>query len=84
MMRAWPSRYFVSPKSLCFYLAHPFLFKSRVNNSFTQPPPRELMLELAAERNAQPLDPVPKKFGVLLPAEEFCLTNPIFELDLKK
>jgi hypothetical protein len=39
------------------------------------------MLELAAERNAQPLDVVPKKFGVLLPEEQFCVTNPNFTLD---
>ena len=58
--------------------------QSRVNNSFTQPPPRELMLELAAERNAQPLDVVPKKFGVLLPDEAFCLTNANYVLEPKK
>ncbi len=37
--------------------------QSRVNNSFTQPPPRELMLELAADRNNQPLSIVPKRYG---------------------
>lgn len=55
--------------------------QSRVNNSFTQPPPRELMLELAAERNSQPLEVVPKKFGVLLPEDSFCLTNANFDVD---
>lgn len=40
--------------------------QSRVNCSFTQPPPRELMLELAAERNAQPLDVVPKSVALVV------------------
>ena len=42
------------------------------------------MLELAAERNAQPLDVVPKKFGVLLPDEAYCLTNSNYELNVKR
>jgi transcription initiation factor TFIID subunit 9B len=58
--------------------------QSRVNSSFTQPPPRELMLELAKERNAQPLDVVPRQFGVLLPPDELALTRPVFQLDLGK
>jgi len=54
--------------------------QSRVNNSFTQPPPRELMLELAADRNSQPLNPVPKRFGVLLPPESMVLGNANYQL----
>lgn len=57
--------------------------QSRVNNSFTQPPPRELMLELAADRNNQPLHVVPKRYGVLLPPEQLCLLNPNYQLGKK-
>ena len=55
--------------------------QSRVNNSFTQPPPRELMLELASERNSQPLDVVPKKFGVLLPPESQQVAGQNYQID---
>jgi len=44
--------------------------QSRVNFSFTQPPPRELLLELAQKKNNLPLPIIPDKLGVLLPEDE--------------
>ncbi len=50
--------------------------QSRVSSEFTGPPPRELMAEMAAERNQEPLPIIPEKFGLRLPAERYCLTQP--------
>ena len=40
------------------------------------------MLDLAKARNEQPLEVVPRQFGVLLPPEELALTKPVFQMDL--
>lgn len=48
---------------------------SRVNHSFRGPPPKEFLLELAAERNRKPLPPVHQQFGLRLPPEKYCLTG---------
>eukprot|EP00002_Diphylleia_rotans_P012750 TRINITY_DN2491_c0_g1_i2.p1 TRINITY_DN2491_c0_g1~~TRINITY_DN2491_c0_g1_i2.p1 ORF type:complete len:168 (+),score=41.05 TRINITY_DN2491_c0_g1_i2:51-554(+) len=56
----------------------------RVNTSFTQPPPREVILEIAQQKNSQPLPPIPQKFGIRLPPEQHCLTQPNYQLDTKK
>jgi len=57
---------------------------SRINYSFTQPPPRELLLELAKDKNSQPLPVIPNKLGVLLPPDQYCLTSQTYQLDAKK
>eukprot|EP01112_Ceratiomyxa_fruticulosa_P011966 TRINITY_DN3297_c0_g1_i1.p1 TRINITY_DN3297_c0_g1~~TRINITY_DN3297_c0_g1_i1.p1 ORF type:complete len:222 (+),score=73.39 TRINITY_DN3297_c0_g1_i1:266-931(+) len=57
--------------------------QSRVNYSFTQPPPRELLLQLAASKNNLNLPPIPTKFGVHLPPEEYCLIAPNYQIDPK-
>jgi hypothetical protein len=48
--------------------------QSKVNFSFTAPPPREFMMELASKRNAAPLPAIPPKLGVRLPLERYCLS----------
>lgn len=58
--------------------------QSRLSQSFTQPPPREVMLDLARRKNAIPLPIVPERPGVFLPPEEFCLLKPNFQLEPKK
>ncbi|KAI5956477.1 TAF9 [Candida jiufengensis] len=47
---------------------------ARSNYQFKPVPPKELMLELAQERNSKPLPPVIPKWGLNLPPEKYCLT----------
>jgi len=54
--------------------------QSRVNQSFTQPPSREVLLELAHKKNSIPLPLLPKS-GVHLPPEAYCLTASNFQLE---
>ncbi|KAG0175704.1 Transcription initiation factor TFIID subunit 9B [Apophysomyces sp. BC1034] len=49
--------------------------QGRVNHSFTTPPPKEFLLELAQEKNKAPLPLIPEKYGIRLPAEKYCLTG---------
>ncbi|KAJ3363165.1 Transcription initiation factor TFIID subunit 9B [Allomyces javanicus] len=49
--------------------------QSRVNHSFTAPPPKDFLLELAAKKNEQPLPLVGEKYGLRLPPQQFTLTN---------
>ncbi|KAI9310751.1 transcription initiation factor IID, 31kD subunit-domain-containing protein [Dichotomocladium elegans] len=54
--------------------------QGRVNHSFTHPPPKELLLELAEEKNKIPLPLIPEKYGIRLPAEKHCLTGINFSI----
>ncbi|SHO76529.1 Similar to S.cerevisiae protein TAF9 (Subunit (17 kDa) of TFIID and SAGA complexes) [Malassezia sympodialis ATCC 42132] len=54
--------------------------QSRVNYSFTQPPPKEMLLSLATSLNSVPLPPVSNRSGIRLPPPEFCLTNVNFAI----
>ncbi|CUM53028.1 unnamed protein product [Debaryomyces tyrocola] len=47
---------------------------ARTNYQFKPTPPKELLLELAHERNSKPLPPVIPKWGLNLPPEKYCLT----------
>lgn len=47
---------------------------AKTNYQFKPTPPKELMLELAHERNSKPLPPVIPKWGLNLPPEKYCLT----------
>ncbi|RLV89958.1 Transcription initiation factor TFIID subunit 9 [Spathaspora sp. JA1] len=47
---------------------------ARSNYQFKPTPPKELLLELAQERNSRPLPPVIPKWGLNLPPEKYCLT----------
>ncbi|KAF7727624.1 Transcription initiation factor TFIID subunit 9B [Apophysomyces ossiformis] len=49
--------------------------QGRVNHSFTTPPPKEFLLELAQEKNKAPLPLIPEKYGIRLPPEKYCLTG---------
>eukprot|EP01118_Nematostelium_gracile_P000112 TRINITY_DN10101_c0_g1_i1.p1 TRINITY_DN10101_c0_g1~~TRINITY_DN10101_c0_g1_i1.p1 ORF type:complete len:185 (-),score=47.94 TRINITY_DN10101_c0_g1_i1:186-740(-) len=58
--------------------------QAKVNFAFTQPPPREVLLELAQSKNSTPLpliqDKQDKYGGVLLPPDEYCLTSPNYQM----
>lgn len=47
---------------------------SRVNYQFKPAPPKELLLELAQEKNRKPLPAVQEQWGLRLPPEKYCLT----------
>lgn len=47
---------------------------ARTNYQFKPVPPKELLLELAEERNLKPLPPVIPRWGLNLPPERYCLT----------
>lgn len=49
-------------------------------SSFTAPPSREVLADLARERNAIPLSVVPDRAGVLLPPERYCLSKPNYQV----
>ncbi|WFD07536.1 Transcription initiation factor TFIID subunit 9 [Malassezia vespertilionis] len=54
--------------------------QSRVNYSFSQPPPKEMILSLASSLNSVPLPPVSNRHGIRLPPPEHCLTNVNFSI----
>ncbi|KAK9476788.1 transcription initiation factor IID, 31kD subunit-domain-containing protein [Lipomyces japonicus] len=54
---------------------------ARVNYQFKPAPPKELLLELAQERNRKPLPPVPQTYGIRLPPEKYCLTAKDWDID---
>lgn len=49
--------------------------QSRVNFSFTQPPPREVLMELTKARNSVPLPPINLKPGIPLPPDSETLVH---------
>jgi transcription initiation factor TFIID subunit 9B len=49
--------------------------QGRVNYSFSVPPPKEFLVELAHQKNKQPLPPVYEKYGIHLPKPKYCLTE---------
>ncbi|KAG7584594.1 Histone-fold [Arabidopsis suecica] len=58
--------------------------QSKVNFSFSQPPPREVLLELAASRNKIPLLKSIAGPGVPLPPEQDTLLSPNYQLVIPK
>ncbi|KAJ2744368.1 Transcription initiation factor TFIID subunit 9 [Coemansia sp. BCRC 34301] len=54
--------------------------QGRVSYSFTSPPDKEFLLELAEERNKHPLPLIPEKYGVRLPPEKHTLTGINFHI----
>ncbi|KAG2328130.1 hypothetical protein Bca52824_010858 [Brassica carinata] len=57
---------------------------SKVNFTFPQPPPREVLLELAARRNKIPLPKLTAGLGVPLPPEHDTLLSPNYQLVIPK
>ncbi|CAL1376426.1 unnamed protein product [Linum trigynum] len=58
--------------------------QSKVNFSFSQPPPREVLLELARNRNKIPLPKTAPGPGVPLPPEQDTLISPNYQLAFPK
>ncbi|XP_003390025.1 PREDICTED: transcription initiation factor TFIID subunit 9B-like [Amphimedon queenslandica] len=58
--------------------------QNRLDHSFTAPPPREFLIEVARQKNATPLPLIPEKFGPRLPPERYCLTAQNYKLKHKK
>ncbi|KAL1559176.1 Transcription initiation factor TFIID subunit 9 [Salvia divinorum] len=58
--------------------------QSKVNFSFSQPPPREVLLELARSRNKVPLPKSIAGLGIPLPPEQDTLINPNYQLAIPK
>ena len=47
----------------------------RLDHSFTSPPPREFLLEIARKKNSQPLPVISDRSGLRLPPDRYCLTS---------
>ncbi|CAK7356519.1 unnamed protein product [Dovyalis caffra] len=58
--------------------------QSKVNFSFSQPPPREVLLELARNRNKIPLPKSIAGLGISLPPEQDTLISPNYQLAIPK
>ncbi|CAI9114417.1 OLC1v1015135C1 [Oldenlandia corymbosa var. corymbosa] len=58
--------------------------QSKVNFSFSQPPPREVLLELARSRNKIPLPKTINPTGIPLPPEQDTLISPNYQFALRK
>jgi len=53
---------------------------SKMDNAFTTPPPRELVLELARSKNSQPLPLIKQGIGLRLPPDRFCFLSPNYRV----
>ncbi|CAG0901899.1 unnamed protein product [Cyprideis torosa] len=51
----------------------------QLDRGFTSPPPRDVLMEMARTRNAEPLPQVKPHAGPRLPPERFCLLAPTFK-----
>ncbi|GLT63824.1 hypothetical protein SLA2020_363580 [Shorea laevis] len=58
--------------------------QSKVNFSFSQPPPREVLLELARNRNKIPLPKTIAGPGIPLPPEQDTLISPNYQLAIPR
>ncbi|XP_010253134.1 PREDICTED: transcription initiation factor TFIID subunit 9 [Nelumbo nucifera] len=58
--------------------------QTKVNFSFSQPPPREVLLELARNRNKIPLPKSISGPGIPLPPEQDTLISPNYQLAIPK
>ncbi|KAK9464842.1 hypothetical protein V1512DRAFT_267309 [Lipomyces arxii] len=54
---------------------------AKVNYQFKPAPPKELLLELAQERNRRPLPVISDVYGIRLPPEKYCLTAKDWDVD---
>lgn len=54
----------------------------KLDHSYTTPPSREFLMEIAREKNVTPLPLINERYGLRLPPERFCLTAS--NLQLKK
>lgn len=57
--------------------------QGKLSSTFTSPPSKDFLLELAEKKNSIPLPQIPEKFGLRLPAERLTITAPQVKI-LKK
>uniref|UniRef100_A0A915IH75 Uncharacterized protein n=2 Tax=Romanomermis culicivorax TaxID=13658 RepID=A0A915IH75_ROMCU len=51
-----------------------------MDNSFCEPPPKEMLMEMAKEKNCQALPALKKSAGLTLPPDRFALLLPNYRL----
>lgn len=56
----------------------------KMDHSFTMPPPRDLLMGIAREKNSQPLPLVKPYCGPRLPPDRYCLSQPNYKLKTLK
>lgn len=56
----------------------------QVDRSFANPPPRDLLLEIARQKNNQPLPPIKSHNGPRLPADRYSLVACNYKLKSAK
>jgi transcription initiation factor TFIID subunit 9B len=54
--------------------------QAKVNYSFTPPPQKEFLLELADEVNKEPLPELSEQYGLRLPKDDYRLTQSNFQI----
>ncbi|PVD34379.1 hypothetical protein C0Q70_05651 [Pomacea canaliculata] len=58
--------------------------QSRTDHSFTNPPPRDLLLDICRQKNSQPLSAIKPYSSPRLPPDRYCLTAPNYRLKTAK
>ncbi|XP_005110099.1 transcription initiation factor TFIID subunit 9 isoform X2 [Aplysia californica] len=56
----------------------------KMDHSFTTPPPKDLLMEIARQKNSQPLPLVKPYCGPRLPPDRYCLSAPNYRLKTMK
>ncbi|KAJ8031128.1 Transcription initiation factor TFIID subunit 9 [Holothuria leucospilota] len=54
--------------------------QTRLDKSFTIPPPRDFLLDIAKHKNNLPLPAIKPQNGVRLPPDRYCLTSTNYRL----
>ncbi|KAL7302311.1 hypothetical protein TKK_0004974 [Trichogramma kaykai] len=54
--------------------------KMQMEKSFTNPPPREVLMDVAKVKNVEPLPPVKPSYGLRLPPDRYCLNGTNYKL----
>ncbi|EDO46061.1 predicted protein [Nematostella vectensis] len=58
--------------------------QSRLDHSYTNPPPRDFLIEIARQKNRTPLPQLQPKSGLRLPPDRYCLTGTNYKLKAQK
>ncbi|KAL9963589.1 hypothetical protein ACROYT_G027112 [Oculina patagonica] len=56
----------------------------RLDHSYTNPPPREFLIEIARQKNRHPLPQIQTKSGLRLPPDRYCLTSTNYKVKTQK
>ncbi|XP_031552788.1 transcription initiation factor TFIID subunit 9B-like [Actinia tenebrosa] len=58
--------------------------QSRLDHSYTSPPPRDFLIEIARQKNRIPLPQFQPKSGLRLPPDRYCLTGKNYKVRAQK